>query len=134
MVPAASRAQRGAWGGGATTVSETIRGLVKPKTDGMSTAGCIALLVLYPVGFALWAYTRVTLWAWFIVPFGLPPLTIPWSIGLGCVIAAFTVRIPPATVPDKKPDDAVTRMFTFAVASPLGVLVCGWACTWFLAR
>lgn len=30
------------------------------------------------------------LWAWFAVPFGLPPLTIPWAIGISCIMGMFS--------------------------------------------
>jgi hypothetical protein len=42
----------------------------------------IALMVLWQ------AYVSMSLWGWFVVPFGLPPLTIAWAIGISCVLMA----------------------------------------------
>lgn len=32
-------------------------------------------------------FVLLRLWAWFVVPFGLPPLSLPWAIGL-CIIVS----------------------------------------------
>lgn len=48
----------------------------------------------FVVGFVLFVgavlfngYVLLRLWAWFVVPFGLPPLTLPWAIGLSIIVS-----------------------------------------------
>jgi hypothetical protein len=37
--------------------------------------------------------TLMVLWAWFVVPFGVMPVTLPWAIGL-CVIITAVKGVP----------------------------------------
>lgn len=46
------------------------------------------LLVLIPLSI-LQAWVGSILWAWFIVPMGVPALSVPQAIGIGLMIALF---------------------------------------------
>jgi hypothetical protein len=96
-----------------------------PETAKLSGSGCLAIALMLPIGWLLWTYARVVLWGWFVVPFGLPPLTFWWALGLGCVLGAFTPRWPVKSVPDTG-DEAVGRTFSFSIVSPLFILSIGW--------
>lgn len=53
------------------------------------------LLVVLFVGFIVVAYlvngwALLYLWEWFMVPLGLPPLTMAWAIGISIVIGFLT--------------------------------------------
>ena len=59
------------------------------------------------VGFILWlillSYSSSTLtwlWHWFIVPFGLPAITIPWALGLMSVVTLLSSTTPPDETSD----------------------------------
>ena len=56
----------------------------------MTGWGCLVLIALFPVGIFLRGVALQWLWLWFIVPFGLPVLTLPWSLGLSTAAHAFT--------------------------------------------
>jgi hypothetical protein len=84
------------------------------------TLGAIALV---PLALVLngWAVTK--LWSWFIVPqFGLPTLTIPYAIGLCCVVALITHKPDRSKSDDTKALAAVVAVF----AAPLMSVLLGW--------
>jgi len=33
-----------------------------------------------------------TLWGWFIVPFGIIPINMPWALGLSCLFSTLSPR------------------------------------------
>jgi hypothetical protein len=102
--------------------ARTVTGTPASKLSG---SGCLAIALMTPIGWLLWAYARMVLWGWFMVPFGLPPLSMLWAIGLGCVLGAFTPKWPVKTVPDEG-DEAVMRTFLFSIVGPLFLLLIGW--------
>ena len=92
------------------------------------SSGCIAILLMIPIGFALWGYARVVLWGWFSVPLGLPSLTFWWSVGIGALISAFTYRTP--TTADQSTENVVSRVFTSTIVAPLIAMAAGWLALW----
>lgn len=49
----------------------------------------VAGLALYIGSMLYHGFSLMYLWAWFMVPFGLPPITLPWAIGLSVLVASF---------------------------------------------
>lgn len=89
-------------------------------------AGILAVLavisgvvILVTVLTCLRAFVLLKLWAWFIVPlFGLPPLTIPYAIGISLIVGSFFLNT-------KKQDDS-NVFWVSAIVSPLITLFIGW--------
>lgn len=51
----------------------------------------ILLIYVLCIPFIMYsAWVTTILWGWFVVPFGLPYLTLPWAFGLSLVISRFT--------------------------------------------
>lgn len=97
----------------------------------------IGILLLFPASVALLAFGVMwegavlsVLWGWFVVPlFGLPPLSLPFAIGLALVVGLLTAHKTgnESTDPDKKWAPLVTM-----VARPGAALLVGWIVTKFL--
>ena len=86
----------------------------------------IALLVALLISFAAaggmmiyYGWVVSILWGWFIVPFGLPSLSIPWAIGLASV-AKITISSGKKTSPEGFEE------WTAYLLSPLFVLGMCW--------
>lgn len=83
---------------------------------GKFMAGLIGIVV----SLGLATITTIYLWGWFIVPFGLPPLNIPWAMR----VSLFVGR---ATMTECKKDD---KTFTFRIIESClmsgFVLLMGW--------
>ncbi|WP_261643105.1 hypothetical protein [Erwinia mallotivora] len=47
-----------------------------------------AVIIIFIVSVFYHGFMLLTLWAWFIIPFGMPPLTLPWAIGLSVLIGS----------------------------------------------
>lgn len=47
----------------------------------------LLLVVTYFSIFIYEAYSLTLLWSWFVVPFGITDITVPWAIGLCCLIS-----------------------------------------------
>ena len=63
----------------------------------------IVLLLAMPVILLLMAYHGVALWllwGWFLVPLGLPPISITWAMGISCTAAM--LHGTPAPAPEGK--------------------------------
>lgn len=85
----------------------------------------VGVIVLGPI----WSgYILSVLWAWFVVPvFHLPPLSIPFAIGIGSVIRLLTYQVPDEKdgKKDADPAKALLRAMGWAFIYPLVVLVFG---------
>jgi hypothetical protein len=57
-----------------------------------SKAESLTMLALLIPGMIWSAWVTVQLWGWFIVPFGLPELTIAWAVGIGCLVSKFVLK------------------------------------------
>lgn len=77
-------------------------------------AAFIAIIAVYE-GVVLWI-----VWSWFIVPLGVPAITIPWAIGLSLVVGLLNN----ATL--RPNDDAKWNHALDVLMKPLIVLVCAW--------
>lgn len=88
--------------------------------------GCVILLALVPVGIFLRGLMLQWLWLWFVVPFGVTALSLPWALGLATVAHAFTAE---GSDSDSKSDDpgaAMVKAGFMMVGNPLLGLAIGW--------
>lgn len=87
--------------------------------------GAMAVLAAYSCYVGLMAWT---LWGWFVVPFGLPQVTLAWAIGL-CVTANLIVnpvpRLKPAAPGPEMPNKS-------ALTRPVALLAIGYVAKQFM--
>ena len=79
------------------------------------------IVVSVPAMVILYGYCLASLWGWFLVPFGAPPISIAWAIGL---IAVRGIVIP---TPSSKPKSQRPWSDLFdMIAKPLIILAVGY--------
>ena len=65
------------------------------KTGTEILVGCGAallfMLVVLPIQAILGGFVLSQLWGWFMVPFGVVAISIPWAIGLSLLVGTFTM-------------------------------------------
>jgi hypothetical protein len=88
------------------------------------TAGCVAMLLVWPF-VAVWqGYVLSLLWAWFVVgTFHAPAISIGQAVGLSLTVGMFTTK------PSRKKDGEKTDYATLIVnafLAPLFFLAFGW--------
>ena len=62
------------------------------------------------------------LWGWFLVPLGLPAVSVPWGIGIGLVVSYLTHH----EIPKKGEETETVALWTSAFFRPLLALAVGW--------
>jgi len=81
-------------------------------------------LFAFPILLVMWiwnAAAAMILWNWFVVPLGLPPLSLWWACGLLSTAFVFRMR------PYKKGDPSVAwKAVTWILLRPVVALVIGW--------
>lgn len=103
------------------------------KEDGEKVAmGCLLVLALLPFGVAFRAFVLSRLWAWFLVPLGVPALAVGHALGL---IALAVLVMPGRTRPDTRPAfDQVLDTVTLGFLLPAMCWLFGWVGSlWMLA-
>lgn len=72
-------------------------------------------------------YVLTILWTWFVVPFGISPINIPWAVGLCLILSLLTHQIP-ATDYAKEQQSIGTRIGTAVgdLCAPFIVLLFGY--------
>jgi hypothetical protein len=89
--------------------------------------GIAAVVALSVIGIsALNGWVLTYLWAWFIVPLGAHPITLPWAIGI-IVTVSYFLPSPPVASKDK---DEAAKALTNALVRPLAALATGWFIHW----
>ena len=96
--------------------------------------GCLLLippLALLAIGSAVldgWAISK--LWAWFLVPLGVPAITIVHAIGISTLFAFFKARTPPS---DKDADwKSLVGTIIGTFLAPLLAVLIGWTAVQFM--
>lgn len=76
----------------------------------------------------LWGgYVALELWGWFIVPLGVSPITLPYAIGINCLIYTFLGGRGCNLSKDGKVGfDVVFKGITCSLTAPLITLTVGW--------
>ena len=94
-------------------------------------AGSIVVFgVLFTVFFAtalgviVNGYVLSILWSWFIIPFGLPQLSIAHAIGVGMVMSFLTYQHQTSTEADK--EKAGINLVVVLIIRPLAILGVGY--------
>lgn len=84
-------------------------------------------LLLWPVAALLRGAVLVTLWRWYMVPFGLPAISIPQGLGLALIVGFLTHQERHDTDDDTWGRDVISALIT-----PPLVLFFGWVYSWWL--
>lgn len=68
-----------------------------------SLTGCLATLAALPLLVTLRGYVLRDMWRWFVVPLGVPPISVLGAIGLSMMITLLTYqRVPDPDAQDPK--------------------------------
>ena len=95
----------------------------------IGSTGVFLLLVTFIAGGAvLQGFVLKTMWAWFLVPLGLPAVGLAHAIGLGFMVRYLTWQHQPAADDSKKEDDGarIARGILVALVWPLFALGLAW--------
>jgi len=89
-------------------------------------------LIFFGVVIRGWALS--TLWAWFLVPIGLPAIGIATALGISVIIGLFTVHLnhDKIKVDKSSNSDVLTIILTKAIGGPLMSVFLGWIITLFM--
>lgn len=52
--------------------------------------GCLLLIVIGPIAIFLRGLVLSQIWAWFVVPLGVTPITLPWALGISTLAYLLT--------------------------------------------
>lgn len=77
--------------------------------------------VLGPLFAVFEGFALKTLWAWFLVPLGLPAIGLAHAVGVAALIGLVTHQTPATN-----DDEHTARVLVFGAISPGGALVVGW--------
>ncbi len=58
-------------------------------SGGEIAVGCLLVLITIPVGCLMRGFVLAKLWYWFLVPFGLPAISLAHAYGLAVTVALF---------------------------------------------
>lgn len=90
----------------------------------MATVIAFPFAVLWAIPVVLWqAYVSTILWGWFVVPFGLPILSMAWAVGLSCLLTAMK---PNPYVPSKPGIGEAVFGLLRPILNPAVALLIGW--------
>lgn len=92
-------------------------------------AGCLMfllLLIVSPFSWAFSGYALAKLWAWFLVPLGLPTLSLGYAIGLSIIVGYLTWQDIDVDHPKRETWETFTRSLILAAFRPSFALLCGW--------
>ena len=94
---------------------------------------CIGLFIyaifIAIVGYGMKGWALAVLWGWFIVPFGLPALTIVQAIGVAIVVSHLTHQAQDKDsdkIKDKEALDVMVEATVSVVIPPLTAVFLGW--------
>lgn len=88
--------------------------------------------IILAILFRAWVLT--ILWGWFVVPYGLPTLTITTALGISLIVGMFTSHLQskPTEKGSRDISTLVGQVMSQAFGAPLVVLLMGWIITWFM--
>ena len=89
-------------------------------------AGCLIAIVAIAAGLALNGWALMTLWGWFVVPFGLPAVGLWHALGLSLLGQMLTTRRPAPRKGDETGLRHQLGLLAYAVLVPLLALGLGW--------
>ena len=82
--------------------------------------GCLAMVAVTPLSVMLRGAVLQQLWLWFIVPFGVVAIPLPWALGLS-VLAYLIVGMPQMPAPKKgeDPRDGALKYCAMILLGPI---------------
>ena len=98
----------------------------KQRDENLAKWGCIALVVAVPVGIFLRGLVIQQFWTWFVVPFGVLAITMPWALG----ISTFAWMLTGGDSDQREHDEPGASMWR-AVGKLLGGPVVSFLLGWF---
>jgi hypothetical protein len=84
--------------------------------------GLLCLVLLLP-SMLLFAYAGKTLWWWFLVPLGLPAISMAHAFGIDMLVSLWTMRLPRQGDNEGVAKRVAKRMLGVAL-----MLAMGWGC------
>ncbi len=97
------------------------------KTEAQITEmknGCLGLLAaLMCVPLAGWVITK--LWGWYVVPFGIPQISVAHAIGIDLLMSYLTMHY-------TKSERSIVERIIISVGTPLMFLLFGWIISLFM--
>lgn len=72
------------------------------------------------------AFVIATLWAWYLVPIGLPSISLLTAFGIDLIVTLLTFSVPTGKT-DLTNAQLTERLLRWALAFPATVLIWGWA-------
>lgn len=115
--------------GDAPTLIKRRRAKHMAKTGEVVMLVTLAVFGLFGVaiiGMLINGWTLTILWEWFIVPFGLPQLSLVQAVGIAMVVGYLTYHYQEEPKDKAEPMERVGRSLGFTVARPIFVLGFGW--------
>lgn len=86
----------------------------------LGVPGLIAVLSIWR------GYVLSIMWAWFLVPLGMTPISVSLAIGFALIVGFLTVNN------QKKEHDGVVDSLASSIATPLVFLIIGWIVHFFV--
>jgi hypothetical protein len=86
--------------------------------------GLVGLIVVLALSSILKGYVFSILWGWFIVPLGMPAVTVPWAIGISILVSLATYQY--NANDEKKDPDGLTKALSVGLVLPLFSLLFGY--------
>ena len=74
-----------------------------------------------------WVFT--VLWGWFLVPLGVPEVSIPTAIGISLIFNLFMQHL---AKEESKEKDIINEVVIRAIGAPVVTLIIGWIVTFFV--
>lgn len=81
------------------------------------------------VAIVLRAWVLTVLWGWFLVPLGIPEVSIPTAIGIALILGLFTQHL---AKEENKEKNIIADIGIRAIGAPIVSLVLGWIVTFFV--
>lgn len=98
-----------------------------------STKGCLALISLplfLVAAMFTYGWATQTLWAWFAVPLGAPPVTLAQAYGLSAIIWLLTNHQQSKDDSEKKLGEQILRLAAIVFARPALSVGVAWLFRW----
>lgn len=95
---------------------------VTEKTEDfwMGVAAGPVAIAIFAGGLILEGYVLSIVWSWFMVPFGLPQISIPWAIGVSVTASL--------VMPTPRGKQTNWETWFALLLKPLLILLIAWAC------
>lgn len=101
----------------------------------LMTVSIIELFVALPLHIVLSGWVLTIFWGWYVVPFGLPTLSLYYGCGLSVLVTMLSAKyrqsFPQGEDATEYKITESGRRIGYYILSPLFYLLTGWIITWF---